>query len=730
MSKNTRIKKLDKNMNNNHMNNLSNKQIDNKQYNVIINQNSTINQDHSINIMLDGSFPYFQNYNTYQMNENKPNKNKMYPLYLEQQSIQGKNNTKNISNDDNDIKINKDDNINNKEKTPKRKKKKNKNIKNLEEIENQNQCSTNKIDYRYTKKRPIKDLIDEYKKVDIEENKDDQLFWFATYDKLMKTKYLQKIFNYYNNKPYESNKTLNYNLKEKTLVIKDFEIYFYENSNKPFIRYAKGGTIYTKLYLLTLKQICQIFSYINRIEYKINYDRLNYLQRKGNFDIVNDNSNGVILPYCLIYCLGKYMNTNIYSFSNNIDYNIYSDESSFYKSQRISSYTEVNNNRKIININNKNYAFSNEKEKNNINKTNINQFKFKLPSSKKLAKLIKIINLNFPEFSIDDVINYLIPENKYINSIAKIIDIKNIIFFKKSIQNKIILSSMVRDTVKGISIQTPKSLLSSFCPCESIIENNSFKNSDLFQRTSKKYVVPIKDDYKFQILNTNEKDNNKSNPFIIHVVDNASKINFINDNNNSNNNTIEQNSFLRKEINKQYENLNLNYINNNSISLASEKKNTNIILNIDNDNIIDNNDISKEKITSKQPKKKRESKFEKDINNIISNKNGKNMKIQRLSTDINKRIKTSKYKSLTGTKKININIHDSSKIPLSKVNLTNNLNNITQSLDKSIESHQNYNNQYRLSKTSDMNIKSRHKTKNKNNNSKIKRKALNPFYGE
>lgn len=313
---------------------------------------------------------------------------------------------------------------------------------------------------------------------------------------------------------------------------------------------------------------------------------------------------------------------------------------------------------------------------------------------------------------------------------AKIIDIKNIIFFKKSIQNKIILSSMVRDTVKGISIQTPKSLLSSFCPCESIIENNSFKNSDLFQRTSKKYVVPIKDDYKFQILNTNEKDNNKSNPFIIHVVDNASKINFINDNNNSNNNTIEQNSFLRKEINKQYENLNLNYINNNSISLASEKKNTNIILNLDNDNIIDNNDISKEKITSKQPKKKRESKFKKDINNIISNKNGKNMKIQRLSTDINKRIKTSKYNSLTGTKKININIHDSSKIPLSKVNLTNNLNNITQSLDKSIESHQNYNNQYRLSKTSDMNIKSRHKTKNKNNNSKIKRKALNPFYGE
>ncbi len=86
--------------------------------------------------------------------------------------------------------------------------------------------------------------------------------------------------------------------------------------------------------------------------------------------------------------------------------------------------------------------------------------------------------MNFPEFSVEDSINYLIPDNKYLNSITKINEIKNIFFFKKSNQNKIILSSMVRDTIKGISIQTSKSLLSSFCPAESIIENNSYINSD------------------------------------------------------------------------------------------------------------------------------------------------------------------------------------------------------------------------------------------------------------
>ena len=77
MSNNNQQRKLNKKNQNNHsnnMNSISSKQSDNKQYNVIINQNSTFNQDNSINIMLDGSFPYFQNYN-YQPNETEANKN-------------------------------------------------------------------------------------------------------------------------------------------------------------------------------------------------------------------------------------------------------------------------------------------------------------------------------------------------------------------------------------------------------------------------------------------------------------------------------------------------------------------------------------------------------------------------------------------------------------------------------------------------------------------------------
>ena len=750
MSKNTQSKKLSKNNNNinQNINNISSKQTDNKQYNVIINQNSTYNQDNSINIMLDGSFPYFQNYNNYQPNETESNKNQIYPVYLEQQGKKEPNDKNLLNIDKKENEINNSEKIknNNKVTTPKNRNKKRKNYspknnKNKSPKDQISQDSTNKIDYRYIKRRPIKEMIMPYKNEEKEINKDEQLFWFATYDKLMKTKYLLKIFNYYNNKPFESHQKLKLDLKEKTLVIKDFEIYFYENSNKPFIRYEKGGTIYTKLYLLTLKQINQIFSYLNRIDYKINYDILTYLQRKGTFQIINDNSNEVILPYCLIYSLGKYMNINIYAFTNNIDYNIYSEENSFQKSQRISSYTMVNNDNKNLRLN---YLFSNDKKNTKMDNTNINRENFKLPNSKKIAKLIKIINLNYPDFSIDDIINYLIPENKYMNAITKINEIKNLFFFKKSNQNKIILSSMVRDTIKGISIQTPKSLLSSFCPAESIIENNSFKNSDLFQPGSKKYVIPIKDDYKFQTINTNEKDNSKTNPFIIYVCDNVQKINFTNDNQSTNinnisnnqiqtymnpkpkqknkrteiNHYIEKNDYLQTDINqqeKEYNKQNLNEINKNKTKKEFKLDNlinaTNKPL---NKKIKERNKIKSDKIGNNN--------IHINNNNLILSNKQKDIKMKRLSTDIHTKRQKAKYNNNFSDLINEANkVRKSYKISRPKFP-SSNLNIAIRQLNKSIENSHNFIAINQLSKTSDINLK---KTKSSNKTKLINRINMN-----
>ena len=773
MSKRSSAAKINKNIPNNKLSNSK------QQYNFIINQNSTFNQDNSINIMLDSGFPYFQNYNL-QSNESESS-NQIYPFY-DYQKIKNQNNTNNSSpsnKSDNEINNNSNSSKNlNKKKDSNYLKEKIKKIeispkKNRSELpyEEMDQGQTNKIDYRYLKKYPMKEMISTFK-IEEGENKDNgQLFWFATYGKLMKTKHLLKILNYYNNKPFDlqSDKKNNYanqTLKEKTLIIKDFEIYFYENSNKPFIRYAKGGTIFTKLYLLTLKEISLIFSYMNRIEYKIEYEKLNYLQRKGQFEIVNDN-NGIILPYCLIYCLGKYMNINIYSFSNNIDFNINFDEISFEKNQRISSYTVLNNNNN--NNNGDKNLFSNDNINNRMNNTHINRFNFKLPNSKKIAKLVKIINLNFPDFSIEDIINYLIPDNKYINSITKINEIKNIFFFKKSNQNKFILSSMVRDTIKGISIQTPKSLISSFCPCESIIENGSFKNSDLFQPINKKHMVPIKDDYKFQTISTNEKDNNKSNPFIIYVCDNVQKINFVdnqnpnkisvinannnenntdnnnnekaNNNNNKNNKKISSNNsknYLNVELNQQKNKNNRYKSNDINIQNVNDKNENNCI--ISENNIrqtyyqIDNKmqKIPKEKINNKratiQPKKKINKNL--NINNNISISGiKKDNKTQRISTDLNGKVKNGKFNSLTGAKNCRNKNHGNNAI--SHTNIIGNKYNGP--LNKSIESHNNYMAKFRLSRTSDINQRSKQNTKANNtmliNRANMKKKdSENPFF--
>lgn len=243
--------------------------------------------------------------------------------------------------------------------------------------------NTNKIDYRYYPRIPeIEGNVD----------KNNTLYWLATYDKLMKKSKIMKILSYYSdtlsqrdteifviedaNSDYkkEENKArkkiLNekYNFKEKTMVIKDYEIYFVKKHGKPFVRQKKGAKCFMKLYLLSLEQINQIFSYINRLEYKKYISNLDSFKKKNTFRIIN-NFNKTIYNYTKIYCLGSFMNINIYIFSH------------------------LTKNKE------------NESENNNVYSANylINN----LPSSNKIAKIIKVLMINFPEFSKQYFIDYL-----------------------------------------------------------------------------------------------------------------------------------------------------------------------------------------------------------------------------------------------------------------------------------------------------------------------------------
>lgn len=234
---------------------------------------------------------------------------------------------------------------------------------------------TRKIDFRNYKKYPVKSVIS---LLDFEPK--EKYFWFAAYDKLIHKKKLLKIFSFYNfgcNRNYFTFGNDFINIKEKKLIINDYELYFTEKSNNPFIKKSKGKKIYIKLYLLTLKQINMIFSYLNRIEYKIyinNYDLTLGCKKLSNLE---NNIKSKEMKYNSVYCLGSYMNINIFCFSR----------------------TE---NVKVIG---------------------------NFPKSKKIAKLIKILMVNFPENSKEYFINYIF------SSYNKNLDEKTLIDKKNEINN-------------------------------------------------------------------------------------------------------------------------------------------------------------------------------------------------------------------------------------------------------------------------------------------------------
>lgn len=248
---------------------------------------------------------------------------------------------------------------------------------------------TGKIDYRYyTNYNDVKYINEFFQKNKINEN---EYCWLATYDKLIKRKKLIKILKFYGQMIDESK------LIEKCLKIEDFELFYNYNSNKPLIKPGKNF-ILVKLYLLSLEQINIIFNYLNRVNIKLNMNIINNYYRNAQYfkgKCTNLFSKCNYYPYPLLYYLGNYMNITIFSFSN------YSYNSLF----------NENNNDTNVNI------------KNSTN----NQMQI-YPSSKKIAKYIKLLMLNFPEkkYNFDFFVFYAIANIQYSNFSQKYLEINEI----------------------------------------------------------------------------------------------------------------------------------------------------------------------------------------------------------------------------------------------------------------------------------------------------------------
>ena len=249
---------------------------------------------------------------------------------------------------------------------------------------------TRKIDYRYYTNYKEAKFINEF----FQKNKINgkEYCWLATYDKLIKRKKLIKILKFYGQMIDESK------LIEKCLKIEDFELFYNYNSNKPLIKPGKNF-ILVKLYLLSLEQINIIFNYLNRVNVKLNMNTINNYYR--NAQILKGKCSNLLskcnyYPYPLLYYLGNYMNITIFSFSN-YSYN--------------SLYNENNNDTNI-----------------NINDSNKNKMQI-YPSSKKIAKYIKLLMMNFPDkkYKCDFFIFYAIANIKYSNFSQKYLEINEIL---------------------------------------------------------------------------------------------------------------------------------------------------------------------------------------------------------------------------------------------------------------------------------------------------------------
>ena len=420
----------------------------------------------------------------------------------------------------------------------------------------------------------------------------DEYYWFASYDKLIKTRKLLKIFSFYNIASTDSISFGNdklYNdfsqIKEKKLEIKNYEIYYIKNNdNKPFIRKSEGNLIHTKLYLLNLKQLNMIFSYINKIEYDDYLQTLDNIKEKDKcINIVKEKNLNINYP--TIYCLGSFMNIEIYSFSRDID-----------------------------------------------NKSDTNMDLNLTPNSKKIAKLIKILLMNFPEYSKEYFINYIF---QYIKNVPNVNDIDTKILLDKKNEINHLLISKKKSLYKiskgglasGISSKIPEN---SFSPYLSSFNNN---NSNTNNNTNNKIVNNMNNNLGTISYNASYFD--FTSDFLISMKQNEENISKILDsiknlsNRNKNNVSKNTNSNTNNNISSSLSNENKINNNNNIKQQSSEID----LINKKNDAKISNFSVGRDSLLN--PKNSIKINVNRKMNLMINNRRKKNLL---LTKDIMKKI--------------------------------------------------------------------------------------------
>ena len=393
---------------------------------------------------------------------------------------------------------------NSKNKISKRKNNLKENGKKIELIIN-NEEKTKKIDYRFFSQFSFKFGGDIAKNKEKEINK----YWLAVYDKLMKTKKILKILSYYEKEKNKKERTIYNNnlnnlnqdtIKEQLLIIKDFDIYFMKPSNRPFIKYVKGNCIFTKIYLLTFEQIIFILNYINRYKLTISPKISNLLLEKGSHQKINETYKN--FPYNMIYGMGSYMNINIIGFSN---YNI--------------------------------------QDKNNLTYNYLNQ---NFPNSRKIAKLVKLLMINFPKYSFKFFVCYLLSKIRFENFGEKTNEIKNIVYstnksfmpLKPKKHNKLISNSLIHSSYSPLSNYENLS--------ESQIRemNNNTENNNLYNNVN---------GYKNCFFQTQKlKENNLTQEF--HHNDNLTYNYYITKKENNKNNVTDINNDKKRNLSERRNN--------------------------------------------------------------------------------------------------------------------------------------------------------------------------------